>query len=90
MDLTKLTTEFFAGYVNGLGDDEGLFEVVLAANNLDCKPLVSLCAAKIATLIDGYDHLQVRKFFGLEGDFTAVEETRIKEEIAHAKAMLAK
>ena len=44
-NLADLTTEFYAGFVNGLGEEE-LFEVVLASNYLECQHLLELSSSR--------------------------------------------
>ena len=83
--LEELTTEFYAGFVNGLGEEE-LFEVVLASNYLECQHLLELSSAKVATLIQHMDVDQVREFFAIENDFTPIEMERVKQEIKWAEA----
>ena len=84
-NLADLTTEFYAGFVNGLGEEE-LFEVVLASNYLECQHLLELSSAKVATLIQHMDVDQVREFFAIENDFTPEEMERVKQEIKWAEA----
>ena len=83
--LADLTTEFYAGFVDGLGEEE-LFEVVLASNYLECQHLLELSSAKVATLIQHMDVDQVREFFAIENDFTPIEMERVKQEIKWAEA----
>ena len=40
-----------------------LFDIVLAANYLDIKPLLKLGSAKIASLIKGKSIEEIRQFF---------------------------
>jgi len=51
-----------------------LFEIVMAANYLDIKPLLELSCAKVASLIKGKSVQEIRQFFNIENDFTPEEE----------------
>ena len=57
-----------------------LFEVTMAANYLDVKPLLELCCAKVASLIKGKSVEETRQFFNLANDFSPEEEAQIMEE----------
>ena len=61
-------------------EKEILFELVLAANYLDLKPLLDLGCAKLATMIKGMSVEQIRKEFNIVNDFTPEEEARVREE----------
>ena len=61
-------------------DQEMLFEVVMAANYLDIKPLLELSCAKVASLIKGKSIQEIRQFFQIENDFSPEEEAQVMEE----------
>jgi len=73
--------EFDVGFV---GEDnmtqEVLFEVILAANYMDIKPLLDLTCAKVASMIKGQTSEQIRKRFNIVNDFTPEEEAQVREE----------
>ena len=71
-DLSQVVEAWYADYVNV--DQETLFEIVMAANYLDIKPLLELSCAKVASMIKGKDVKQIRQFFNIENDFTPEEE----------------
>ena len=71
-DLSQVVDQWHADYVNV--DQETLFEVVMAANYLDIKPLLELSCAKVASLIKGKSVQEIRQFFNIENDFTPEEE----------------
>ncbi|KAM0935352.1 putative S-phase kinase-associated protein [Dioscorea sansibarensis] len=57
-----------------------LFEVVMAANYLDCKPLLDLTCQAVADAIKDMNVEQVRGYFCITNDFTLDEEAAIREE----------
>ena len=61
-------------------DLDKIFEINLAANYLDIRPLLELSGAKIASLIKGKTTQEVRKIFNIENEFTPEEEEQIIEE----------
>jgi S-phase kinase-associated protein 1 len=65
-------------------DQERLFEVILAANYMDIKPLLDLACAKTASLIKGKTPEQIRKTFNITNDFTPEEEAAVVAENAWA------
>ena len=77
-NLSDVTTPWYAEFVNL--DQEVLFELILAANYLDIKPLLELSCAKVASLIKNRSIPEIRKFFNIENDFTPEEEAQIMEE----------
>ena len=77
-NLRDIVSGWYADYVEV--DQETLFQVILAANYLDIKPLLELTCAKVATMIKGKSVHEVRKLFNIENDFTPEEEAQILEE----------
>ena len=61
-------------------DQEELFELILAANYMDIKPLLDLTCAKVATMIKGKTPEQIRKQFNIQNDFTPEEEEAVRAE----------
>ena len=57
-----------------------LFEIVMAANYLDIKPLLELSCAKVASLIKGKSVQEIRQFFNIENDFSPEEEEQVMQE----------
>jgi S-phase kinase-associated protein 1 len=59
---------------------ELLFELILAANYMDIKPLLDLTCAKVASLIKGKNPEQIRKTFNIQNDFSPDEEEAVRAE----------
>jgi S-phase kinase-associated protein 1 len=57
-----------------------IFEIILAANYMDIKPLMELASAKVASIIKGKSPEDIRKTFNIQNDFTPEEEAQIREE----------
>ena len=67
-------------YITDQVDQALLFDIVLAANYLDIKPLLKLGSAKIGSLIKSKSIEKIRQFFQMDNDFTPEEEANIREE----------
>ncbi|KAI9292886.1 S-phase kinase-associated protein 1A-like protein [Neoconidiobolus thromboides FSU 785] len=63
-------------------DKESLYELILAANYLDIKPLIQVCCKMIANMIRGKNIQQIREEFNIINDFTEEEEAEIRKENA--------
>merc|ERR1712167_132262 len=57
-----------------------LFELILAANYMDIKPLLDLTCAKVASMIKGKSPEQIRRRFNIQNDFTPEEEEAVRAE----------
>ncbi len=57
-----------------------IFEIILAANYMDIKPLLELASSKIASIIKGKTPEEIRKIFNIQNDFTPEEEQQIRDE----------
>ena len=57
-----------------------LFELILAANYMDIKPLLDLTCATVASMIKGKTPEEIRKTFNIANDFSPEEEAQVREE----------
>ena len=57
-----------------------IFEIILASNYMDIKPLLELASSKVASIIKGKTPEEIRKTFNIQNDFTPEEEQQIREE----------
>jgi len=76
--MAEHVQEWYASFVDI--DQEKLFELILAANFMDIKPLLDLTCAAVASLIKGKTPEEIRKTFNIVNDFTPEEEAAVREE----------
>lgn len=63
-------------------DDESLFNLILAANYLNLKPLLDLACKAVADEIKGKTPDEIRSRFNIKNDFTPEEEAEVQSENA--------
>jgi len=61
-------------------DQEMLFEIILASNYLDIKPLLDVGCKTVANMIKGKSPEEIRRTFNITNDFTPEEEDQIRRE----------
>ena len=61
-------------------DLDMIFEIILASNYLDIKPLQELASAKVASILKGKTIEEIRRTFNITNEFTPEEEQQIIEE----------
>ena len=71
-DMQSVVDPWYADYINL--EQEVLFELIMASNYLDIKPLLELACAKVASLIKNKSIEEIRKFFNIENDFSPEAE----------------
>jgi S-phase kinase-associated protein 1 len=77
-NMAEVVCQWDADFVDV--DQEMLFELILAANYMDIKPLLDLTCAKVASMIKGKTPEQIRKTFNIQNDFTPEEEEAVRAE----------
>ena len=77
-NMAEVVSQWDADFVDV--DQELLFELILAANYMDVKPLLDLTCAKVASMIKGKNPDQIRKTFNIVNDFTPEEEEAVRAE----------
>jgi len=77
-NMHEVVDEWYANYV--AVEQEILFELILAANYMDIKPLLDLTCATVASMIKGRTTEEIRRQFNIVNDFTPEEEAQIMEE----------
>jgi len=77
-NMHEVVQEWYAEFVQV--PQELLFELILAANYMDIKPLLDLTCATVASLIKGKTPEEIRKTFNIVNDFTPEEEAQVREE----------
>jgi len=77
-NMAEVVSQWDADFVDV--DQEMLFELILAANYMDIKPLLDLTCAKVASMIKGKTPEQIRKTFNIQNDFTPEEEEAVRAE----------
>jgi len=79
-NMSDVVQEWYANFVDS-EEHEMLFELILAANYMDIKPLLELASAAVAAMMKGKTPEEIRIAFKIkEGDFTPEEENRVREE----------
>ena len=56
---------------------DSLFDIIMAANYLDIKPLLDLACCRVACMMKGRCTTEVRQMFDIVNDFTPEEEEKI-------------
>lgn len=74
-EITGWDSEF----INGLQQHQ-LFDLIMAANYIDCSALLNLACKRVAFMIKGKTPQEIRDTFDIENDFTPEEEEQIKRE----------
>ena len=77
-NMADVVQKWYADYVNL--EQVLLFELILAANYMDIKPLLDLTCATVASMIKGKTPEDIRATFNITNDFTPEEEAQVREE----------
>jgi len=76
--MAEVVQKWYAEFVNV--EQALLFELILAANYMDIKPLLDLTCATVASMIKGKTPDEIRKTFNISNDFSPEEEAQVREE----------
>ena len=76
--MSEVVQEWYANFIQV--DQETLFELILAANYLDIRPLLDLTCATVGSMIKGKTAEEIRQTFNIVGDFTPEEEAQVRKE----------
>ena len=74
-EFKKCVDEWDFNFMNV--DIDMTFEILLAANYMDIKPLLELASAKVATIIKFKTLEDIKKAFNIKKEFTKEEEEKI-------------
>lgn len=77
-NMADVVQQWYADYVNV--EQVLLFELILAANYMDIKPLLDLTCATVASMIKGKTPEEIRTTFNISNDFSPEEEAQVREE----------
>jgi S-phase kinase-associated protein 1 len=77
-NMAEVVQKWYAEYVDV--EQVMLFELILAANYMDIKPLLDLTCATVASMIKGKTPDDIRSTFNIKNDFTPEEEAQVREE----------
>jgi S-phase kinase-associated protein 1 len=77
-NMAEVVQDWYARFVSV--EQEVLFELILAANYMDIKPLLDLTCATVASMIKGKSPEEIRKTFNIVNDFTPEEEAQVRDE----------
>lgn len=77
-NMREVVSEWDADFVEV--EQEALFELILAANYMDIKPLLDLTCAKVASMMKGKTVEEIRRTFNIVNDFTPEEEEAVRQE----------
>ena len=77
-EMSEVVQRWYADFVNV--EQPVLFELILAANFMDIKPLLDLTCATVASMIKGKTPEEIRRTFNITNDFSPEEEAQVREE----------
>jgi len=77
-DMAAVVQKWYAEFVEL--EQVLLFELILAANYMDIKPLLDLTCATVASMIKGKTPDEIRATFNITNDFSPEEEAQVREE----------
>mmetsp|Transcript_33984 Transcript_33984/g.44870 ORF Transcript_33984/g.44870 Transcript_33984/m.44870 type:complete len:193 (-) Transcript_33984:201-779(-) len=81
--VPDVVQEWYGNFITEIVDAKNwllLFELILAANSLDIKPLLDLTCATVGLLIMNKTPDQIRELFGMQSEFAPEIEQLLREE----------
>jgi S-phase kinase-associated protein 1 len=76
--MSDVVQQWYANFVDL--EQVLLFELILAANYMDIKPLLDLTCATVASMIKGKNPDEIRATFNITNDFSPEEEAQVRDE----------
>ena len=76
--MSEVVQQWYADFISV--EQVMLFELILAANYMDIKPLLDLSCATVASMIKGRTPQEIRETFNITNDFSPEEEAQVREE----------
>jgi S-phase kinase-associated protein 1 len=76
--MADVVPKWYADFVEL--EQELLFELILAANYMDIKPLLDLTCATVASMIKGKSPDDIRASFNIANEFSPEEEAQVRNE----------
>ena len=77
-DMADLVEPFYVEFV--CIPQHELFDLIMAANYLDIRPLLDLTCATVASMIKGKSPEEIRRTFNITNDYTPEEEATMRDE----------
>ena len=85
-DMKVIVGEWYGNFIDNI-DRQMCYDLILAANYMDIKPLQDLACCKIATFLYNKRKYEIPAVFGVKGDFTSEEEEVVYKEYPWIKNM---
>jgi S-phase kinase-associated protein 1 len=76
--MADVVQQWYANFIDL--EQQLLFELILAANYMDIKPLLDLTCATVASMIKGKNPDEIRATFNITNDFSPEEEAQVRDE----------
>jgi S-phase kinase-associated protein 1 len=79
-NLAEIVPYVYARFINSIDQQDMIFDLMLAANFMDIKPLLTLTSVTVATLMFDKTAEEVRATLDLSNDFSPEEEQQLIRE----------
>jgi len=77
--ITRIRKTFTDDFIIDLSQED-VFQLIMAANYLNVKPLLDLLCGHVAKMIKGLSTEEIRQEFKIKNDFTPEEEEEVRRE----------